>query len=82
MIEEILLALIGAGVFGHFAYSWFKRPVDKVVERVEQVAVPKVHPPRVRGKAPKCEICNHGLELWSVKTHDGKWRCSEHKGSK
>jgi flagellar basal body-associated protein FliL len=72
-LEIILLAVIMTTILtaiaGYFYYLQRKLKLNKAVPPAATIAA------GVR----MCSICGTALPKTAVRTHEGKWRCAEHK---
>ncbi len=72
-MELILLVLLLIGVWGPLIHNYVRHRTSSVV--VPVAALPKMGP-------RKCEHCDIFLPANAIRTHDGKWRCLAHKGTR
>jgi len=69
----VLVAINLVGTWGPLIYNWWKH-------RQVPISVPPSALPKLGPRA--CGICDKFLPIDAVRTHDGKWRCADHKNSK
>ena len=67
-LDRLLLLLILACVAYPLVTLWWAKGAHAIKRR------------RWDAQVPRCGICQRELPQPAVRTHDGKWRCAQHKG--